>query len=211
MSEIKWEEIATVKKGGRREIVLSGPSISKRIEDEGLDLSLFTLSDLNCLFLTKTCIESVPPELSKLSNLVNLSLHSNKLKCLPPEIGALTKLKNLDVSSNALTELPPEISSLTELYSVNLGSNQLSSLPNLSLSTKLAVLDLSHNNFTEFPDICHADLSHLSELKLNANQIEAIPSDINVLSSLKVFDISENKLKAVPGELCDLKLKGKLS
>ncbi|GLH14321.1 Protein lap4 [Gryllus bimaculatus] len=202
MSEI-WREIETAKSENRYELKLSGPDISKKIEQGGIHRALFSLKGLNFLQCSDTCLEVVPDDIGKLENLTSLLLHSNKITSLPSTIGKLTKLKLLDVSSNRLEYVPREISQLGQLTSLNLTANALKDIPSLIGNTKLSILDLSHNQFENFPDICHQELVHLSEVKLNGNKIKEIPSAICNLSSLKLLDIADNCITVVPGELAD--------
>jgi Leucine-rich repeat (LRR) protein len=77
-------------------------------------------------------------------------------------------------------------------------------------NTKLSILDLSGNQFEEFPDICYPDLVHLAEVKLNGNKLKEVPPAVKELNSLKVLDLGDNGLTSVPGEIADInKLKGK--
>lgn len=204
-----WSEISSVQKENRHELVLSGSEISERIKKSGLDTSIYTLNALNYLNISETCLEIISDDLSKLINLQTLVLHSNKLEKLPNTIKNLIKLKTLDVSRNSILELPSEISELQQLSSLNASSNQLTTIPTLSKNVKLSILDLANNKIQSFPDICYKELVHLAELKLNKNEIETIPGSIKNLSALKVFDISENKLSAIPYEVYECsKLKG---
>jgi internalin A len=87
----------------------------------------------------------------------------------------------------------------------------LSVFPCMSENTKLIILDLSGNQFEEFPDICYSDLVHLVEVKLNGNQLKEVPPAVKELNSLKVLDLGDNSLSSVPGEIAGInKLKGKL-
>ncbi|KAL7292807.1 hypothetical protein TKK_0013633 [Trichogramma kaykai] len=198
-----WHEIAQVKKENRHELKLTGNHISEKIAANGLDPELFNLEGINYLNIDHTCLEEVPEEIGKLENLTNLVLHSNQIKKLPASISKLSKLKVLDCSRNKLENLPEELSNLPSLTTLSFGSNLLTSLPPQILNTKLSVIDLSHNKLEIFPDICHAELVHLSEIKLNDNLIKEIPFNISVLPVLKVLDLGNNKISVVPGELAD--------
>lgn len=204
-----WPEISTAATENRHELILSGPNVSQRISRDGLDPALFNLSALNLLRISETNLEDVPDEIAKLVNLQSLLLHSNKLKKITPKIGELCKLKMLDLSRNELAEMTDRLCNLVQLTTLNLSSNKLEQFPSLAQNIKLSVLDLANNNLEEFPDICHAELVHLSEVKLNGNKLKAIPFEISVLPALKMLDLSSNSITVLPGELADVsKLKG---
>ncbi|XP_076254595.1 leucine-rich repeat-containing protein 47-like isoform X2 [Rhynchophorus ferrugineus] len=198
-----WPEIEAAKKEHRRELSLSGSEISKRIDDSGLDITLFSLSELNYLSLTDTNVHKIPSEILKLNNLQTLILHSNKIKYCDQNIFKLPKLKVLDLSRNLLTSLPDNITTLLQIVSLNLSYNKLDAFSILSNCTKLAVLDLSNNNLKLFPNVCFDYMISLSEIKLHGNKIEEIPTNIDNLPSLKTIDLSENCIKVLPGELAD--------
>ena len=209
-----WHVIRTAAAENKHELVLSGPAISELIEKRGFDKSLFNLQHLNYLNITQTCLQEVPEEIGQLMNLTNLVLHSNEISKIPDTIGKLEKLKVLDCSRNKLTSLPDEIGKLPQLITMNLSANLLKILPSQIGNTKLSVLNLSNNQFEAFPDICYPELVHLSEIYVNGNQIKEIPAAINQLSSLKILNVVDNLISAVPGEIADcnklkeLQLKG---
>ena len=69
------------------------------------------------LELSRIGLESLPPEIGKLTNLMMLDLSDNRLTSLPPEIGNLKKLIMLDLDNNQITHLPKEIINLElEIY-----------------------------------------------------------------------------------------------
>lgn len=189
-----WYEIIQVVKENRHELILSGADISEQISRNGLDPSLFKLDGLNYLHISQTCLEDVPKDIGKLHNLTNLVLYSNAIKKLPSTIENLNKLKILDCSRNKLEDVPAELKNLPQLMTLNLGSNLLAHLPSQVSNVKLCSVDLSHNKFEAFPDICYSELIHLGEIKLNDNLIKEIPTNISVLPSLKLLDLGNNQL-----------------
>ncbi|XP_071448041.1 leucine-rich repeat-containing protein 47-like [Hetaerina americana] len=200
---MEWSEVVSAKLEKRHELVISGEKYSEKIEESGLDNSIFTLGNLNYLSITETCLNILSDEIGNLNNLSTLVLHSNRLTKLPSTIGQLQKLKMLDVSRNQLSVLPEEISDLTQLTSLNLATNCLVSLPSFERNVKLGHLDVSWNCLEDFPDVCHASLGTLADIKLNGNKIKEIPSSIAILSSLKLLNLSDNSIKVVPAELAD--------
>ena len=189
-----WFEIIQVVKENRHELVLTGADISEKISQNGLDPALFKLEGINYLNISHTCLEEVPDDIGNLQNLTNLVIHSNVIKKLPNTIENLIKLKVLDCSRNKLQEVPSELENLPQLMTLNLGLNLISHLPSQVSNVKLCTLDLSHNRFEIFPDICYSELVHLAEVRLNDNLIKEIPSNICVLPSLKLLDLSNNQI-----------------
>lgn len=190
-----WDAVKQAAAENRHELVLTGASVSKLIKRTGgLDRHLFDLCHLNYLSVTQTCLYKIPDEIGLLTNLTALVLHSNEIAALSPAIGKLAKLKLLDCSRNKLAELPRELDSLPQLSTMNLASNCLCTLPSQSANTKLSVLDLSNNRFETFPDVCHAELVHLSEIRVNGNAITAIPAAIGQLQALKILNVADNAI-----------------
>lgn len=189
-----WHVIRTAAAENKHELVLSGPVISELIEKRGFDKSLFNLQHLNFLNITQTCLQEIPEEIEKLQNLTTLVLHSNQISKIPNTIEKLEKLKVLDCSRNKLTSLPDEIGKLPQLTTMNLSSNLLTLLPSQATNVKLSVLNLSNNKFENFPDVCYAELIHLSEIYVNGNEIKEIPTTINQLPSLKILNVADNSI-----------------
>ncbi|KAG0410960.1 hypothetical protein HPB47_011901 [Ixodes persulcatus] len=201
-----WQEVDHARVEKRCELVLSGPAISKRIEEADLDASVFTLSHLNFLEVSNTCLSTIPDGIARLVNLTRLVLSANQLAKLPADLGKLRKLKFLDVSRNRIEDLPIEISNLTELQSLIVAGNQLRSLPaEFSKLNRLIVLNFSNNQVEEFPSfLTESRFDFLTELVANNNRIEALPAKVAAtLPSLKTLDVANNAVKLVPGEVGD--------
>lgn len=190
--EDSWEAVKQAADENRHELVLTGASVSGLIEKSGLDKNLFDLHHLNYLCITQTCLQKIPNEIEKLTNLTTLVLHSNQIDELPNTIGKLIKIKILDCSRNQLTSLPLALNNLPQLSVMNFGSNLLQSIPSQYTNIKLSILDLSNNRLDTFPDICYAELVHLSEIYVNGNQITEIPATISRLQALKILNVADN-------------------
>ncbi|XP_064461002.1 leucine-rich repeat-containing protein 47-like [Ornithodoros turicata] len=207
-----WQEVQHAKVEKRCELVLSGPPISKRIEEEGhFDASVFALTHLNFLEVSHTCLSTLPDGIARLVNLTRLVLSANQLTQVPAELGSLKKLKFLDISNNGLESIPPELSRLSELQSFNVSFNKLSFLPDdfKSLS-HLIVLNFACNEIVDFPTfLTEGKFDFLTEVVGNKNCIASLPRGLEgSLPALKVLDVSANNIKEVPGEIGDcLKLK----
>ncbi|HAS38979.1 MAG TPA: hypothetical protein DCS93_00805 [Microscillaceae bacterium] len=61
-----------------------------------------------------------------MTNLTALDLFENQLESIPPEIGKLTKLTNLDLGNNQITHIPSSLKGLTQLKLLNLFMNPIS-------------------------------------------------------------------------------------
>ncbi|XP_046819531.1 leucine-rich repeat-containing protein 47-like [Vespa crabro] len=201
--EKSWDIIKQTADKNKHQLVLTGQSISQLIAENGLDKTLFDLENLNYLNINNTCLQEIPEEIEKLQNLTALVLYSNKIDKLPASIEKLTKLKFLNCSQNKLTSLPDAIGNFPQLSSLNFGTNLLQSIPCQRKNLKLTTLDLSNNNLQVFPDVCYTELIHLCEIYVNMNQIKDIPEQISRLQVLRVLNIADNLLTAVPGELAD--------
>lgn len=206
-----WLEVTTAKAENRHEIKLAGAAISKRISEEGLDKSVFQLTNLNLLNISDTCLTSIPDDIKLLVNLQSLLLFGNKLEVFNENITSLPKLKVLDLSRNQITKIPESLNMMKELMNINLSSNQIDTMPSFGEFPNLISVDISNNKLTTFLDIENANMPHLTDLKLKGNCIEVLPSHVaRVLPALKNFDMGDNQIKVIPGELANLgKLKGK--
>lgn len=195
-----WEEVQTASQEKRYELVLHGREISERIAENGLDLAIFTLINLNFLQISQTGLIELPAEIGSLVNLRTLDLHQNQLSVLPSTVGKLTDLKFLDLSHNNLVELPSEFTHLTNLHTLNVSCNQIVSLPSFIKLQNLCKFDCSHNQLEDFPNGIH-QLQALYELRAKGNKICTLSGEISSNISLKILDLSANQLKTVPQEL----------
>lgn len=205
-----WPEVTTAKSENRHEIKLAGAAISKRITEGGLDKGIFQLTNINLLNISDTCLAAIPDDISRLVNLQSLLLFGNKITVFNENITSLKKLKVLDLSRNLLKSIPDSLNEMKELTNINLSSNEIEEMPKLTDFPNLLTIDLSNNKLTSFLDLENAVMPHLTDLKIKGNAIEVLPSFIvRSLPSLKNFDIGDNKLKSVPGEMANMgKLKG---
>ena len=126
---------------------------------------------------------SVQPSASMLTNVV---LKENNLSLLPVELFQLPNLESLDVSSNHITSISSNIS-----------------------SNSLKFLCLSNNKLIKLP-VTIWYLSNLEELRVKENILQELEEkkdsvDVSKLSgSLKVVDISKNKLNVLPPFVLEL-------
>lgn len=186
----KWPELEKALAGKRRELVLQGPAVDKRISaNGGLSSALYSLKLLNYLEISQCPgLTEIHEDIQQLSNLQSLILCRNKLASIPDVIDNLKFLKVLDLSGNNLKSLPDGITRLNELNTLNVSCNSLEVLPEgFSQCTKLFTVNISKNRITAFPpDFFSERLDLLSTLVASENLIEELNADINKLAGLKV-------------------------
>ncbi|KAM3618491.1 uncharacterized protein V6R79_021013 [Siganus canaliculatus] len=203
----KWPEIEKAATGKRRELVLQGPTVDKRISsDGGLSSAVYSLTLLNYLEVSQCpSLTEIHEDIQHLTNLQSLILCRNKLTSIPNVVESLKCLKVLDLSVNNLSALPVGIAQLKELNTLNVSCNNLEVLPEgLSQCTKLATINISKNRITELPhDFYSEQLDLLSTLVASDNSIEQLSGDISKLASLKMLDLSNNKLSEITANLSD--------
>uniref|UniRef100_A0A1A8FB58 Leucine rich repeat containing 47 n=1 Tax=Nothobranchius korthausae TaxID=1143690 RepID=A0A1A8FB58_9TELE len=201
----KWPEIEKAATEKRRELVLQGNTIDKRISSiGGLTSSIYSLQLLNYLEVSQCpSLTEIHEDIQQLTNLQSLILCRNKLTIIPEVIGSLKSLKVLDLSVNNLKALPEGITQLRELNTLNVSCNCLEVLPGgLSQCTKLSTINISKNRITCFPpDLFSENLDLLSTLVASDNLIEELCGEIHKLSALKVLDVSNNKVREIPSDL----------
>lgn len=187
----KWPQIEKAATEKRRELVLQGGDVDKRISScGGLPPSLYSLHLLNYLEVSQCpSLTEIHEEIQHLTNLQSLVLCRNKLTSVPDVIGILQSLKVLDLSANNLKGLPQGIAQLKELNTLNVSCNCLEALPDgLSQCTKLSTINVSRNHITAFPpDLFSERLDLLSTLVASDNSIQELSGDICKLSALKVI------------------------
>jgi len=156
------------------------------------------------LDLSNRGIESLPPEIGKLTKLTVLDLSYNQLTSLPPELEKITKLTELHLSGNQLSSIPKGIGKLANLKLLYLSNNQLTSLPpEIGELANLRALDLVSNELTSVPkELSH--LKNLTKLNIRLNPLTSIPNELGQLRNLKRLDLAVAKLTTIPKELCRL-------
>ncbi|XP_005100287.3 leucine-rich repeat-containing protein 47 [Aplysia californica] len=199
-----WEEVETAQREKRRELMLHGSLVNKRIEESGLDDTIFTLENLNNLKIAGTPLPAISDGLGGLVNLMNLSLENNQLTQLPDTVGNLKSLKSLDVSGNKLTLLPESLVKLTNLQSLNTNLNMLTSFPDISNLKQLAFVSISKNKLSCLPEgICDPSLCLLSQIEADCNSITDLPPELSQLPHLMKLNVASNKLDTLPLELSE--------
>lgn len=198
----KWPEVEKAEAGKRRELVLQGPVVDRRISSSGgLTSAVYSLTLLNYLEVSQCpSLTEIHGDIQRLTNLQSLILCRNKLALVPDVFDKLQSLKVLDLSVNNLTVLPEGITLLRELNTLNVSCNNLEVLPSgLSRCTKLSNINISKNRITEFPADFYSDnLDLLSTLVASDNLIEQLSGEIYKLSALKVSSASYLSMNELP-------------
>ncbi|KAF9351584.1 Leucine-rich repeat serine/threonine-protein kinase 2 [Mortierella sp. AD094] len=165
------------------------------------------------LNLSHNQFTEVPMELCKLAHLQVLIMSQNRIEGPFPHqlCSSLSQLKTLKLCSNQITSLPHTLARLDKLESLSMGSvyggNLLASFPSncIQYMTALRELDLSHNKICFLPaDIGHLH-SHLRQLVVSDNKLEAIPKSIGLCKELRNLNLGRNQLTSLPTEIADLK------
>lgn len=91
--------------------------------------SLFKLSYIKTLIISKNKLTFLPESLGQLTELESIYAFSNHLVSLPESIGQLKQLEILCISDNELTDLPESLLELTSLKDISLAANEALNLP----------------------------------------------------------------------------------
>ena len=90
---------------------------------------ILQLTSLEALELTDNPLESVSPEISRLTKLVNLSLDRTLIKTLPKEMAQMPRLERLTLQKTPIEMIPDEVWHMTNLVISEIGYHSLLALP----------------------------------------------------------------------------------
>lgn len=162
--------------------------------------SLESLSLRNCFLSTFDERSS-----SRLTSLSELNLSNNRISNLQPShLAFMSELSVLDLSKNNLSKLDNEIfSSNFKLRKVMLDDNHLGVLPNFTLANnrQFEIYIFSCKNCgltTGHPEIFKI-MPTIVSLNLSYNNFTFIDNMLMYISSLRLLDVSYNKLKVLTG------------
>nr|CDS28848.2 leucine rich repeat containing protein 47 [Hymenolepis microstoma] len=207
-----WPEVDSSRKENRRELVVSNR--------DTFDPSVYTLTQLNFLDISRCPLHEITDDLSNLTALSKLSLQHDEIIAVSLGLGQLRNLKFLDLSFNSISNLPsnifdnlslletlildsnklselPSLEGLIELHIFSVSNNQLLSLPGtLTCCTKLKSVDVSGNNIEEISnEVPWFSLSNIQHFYLNGNQLKDVPSGLTECKRLRDLQLKENPLK----------------
>ncbi|RVW42886.1 putative LRR receptor-like serine/threonine-protein kinase [Vitis vinifera] len=196
--------------------------LSRNYINGSIPASFGRLSLTNLSLFGNRISGSIPDEISNISTLEELVLEANQLgEQLPPSLGKLSYLKRLVLSANNFTGAIPEnfhnLKNLTDLIDGNDLSGKIpdwignwtkldklylqgtsmdgpipSIISQLKNLTELLISDLSGPT-TSFPNL--KDMNKLKTLVMrNCSITGEIPEDIGNIESLKLLDLTFNKL-----------------
>lgn len=119
-----------------------------------------------------------------------------KLKALPRQLlqrGA--DAVKVELQRNRLRQIT-DISQLTNLKELNLSRNEFTDFPvEIRALRQLKTLYLNQNNIKTIPENVFPSLEKLNFLKLSTNRLEKLPSDISRCQDLTYLNLSNNCLK----------------
>ncbi|KAI1373162.1 hypothetical protein F4677DRAFT_430417 [Hypoxylon crocopeplum] len=156
---------------------------------ESVDLTRFVAADNELETIDDAIFPDIDPrELANeedtegniFGGLESLDLHGNTLIALPMGLRRLQLLTSLNLASNKLTNNCLEIVS------------QLSTIRDLKLGNNLLYGRMEENYF--------ANLQNLEILDLHGNNISSLPDNVDKLVRLRMLNLNENAIEALPFE-----------
>ncbi|KAF7636898.1 hypothetical protein Mgra_00003638 [Meloidogyne graminicola] len=150
-------------------------------------------------------IQNIPNQIfSNLIDLIYLDLSNNNLDTLPPQLRRLTNLQVLKLSNNPLTNFQfKQAPGSNKLRVIEL-RNTHRTLQNLTLSFEdiptLQELNLAMNELTKIPETL-ISLKNLRKLDLSFNKLTKLEFTEGTFPNLETFNISGNDLVALPSQI----------
>ncbi len=115
-----------------------------------------------------------------------------------------TKIVKINLSENHLEQVPCELFQLASLTNLDLKYNKIKSLPSssdyssTSFSAKLETLCLDYNELKSLPNDMMWGLAHsLTNLSIQKNSLEEIPTGLWLMPKLKVLKLAKNRLSTL--------------
>lgn len=91
---------------------------------------LFWFPNLQILEMFSNNINSIPPEISKLTRLKELLLSGNNIKEIPVELYELKNLEKLSLNGNPIKSISSDIKNLKKLNNIQINYTNITTLPN---------------------------------------------------------------------------------
>lgn len=162
-------------------------------------LSQVTVLDLSHNEVTSHWIG--PTTFSDMSRLMSLDLGYNKLSRIDATaFRALFTLQSLSLQHNEIESLAENaFANNRNLHTLSLSGNRLTSLDAASFSglEVLNALFLDNNRLLHVHPGSFANVTGLMELNLGQNRLDAVPSAISMLHSLRSLDLSYNRIREI--------------
>ena len=177
-------EVRTVKPNNKTEYI-SKKSLCQHQPDSSTDLSLPNV---------------VENEIDIFCDLDQLLIDNNSLASIHKCIFQMTSLTVLRVQSNEITLLPLELGSLFNLRVFDVSKNKLKSIPDLQNCILMEEVNISSNDFDEFPD-CILAMKNLKSLNISCNKIKRIPYKLGFHDMLSMLNVYHNPITDPPYEL----------
>lgn len=182
---------------------------------------IYSLVGLETLLLSDNKIVAVKDEFENLQGLRTLDLGKNKIRNISDAIGSCFQLTTLKLGNNEFQEIPDSskschitylVGKLSLLETLEVQENpNLLGLPITCTSLRQLKTLLIYNTMSDHFPFALESWTGMTELiiKLNA-KIEEIPESISTLEELRVLDVSECALTAIPDSIGNLKALTKL-
>jgi Leucine-rich repeat (LRR) protein len=154
--------------------------------------------NISYLFLDHNNISCLPDEISKLPRLVQLHVQFNKISKIPASFGELTSLEECSLAGNQIDVLCDCFGEIQLLESLDLSKNNLNELPPSIARIHIGILNISKNQFTEFPAVLR-HMGAFESLVLCGNPISKIPNE-EFFQKLNVAElkICGTNIKSIP-------------
>ena len=147
-------------------------------------MDVFNVAEEDSEDLSYSDLDTFPEFLlERNDSILSLQLDHNNISIIPRCVVSFQNLVSLDMSNNRISYISPEIGNLLKLRTLIMRNNRLddSSIPKeLAQLKSLQVLNISGNHLQEFPP-SFLELTNLKRLYFGANNLTAIPRDIQQL------------------------------
>ncbi len=156
------------------------------------------LGKIKILQLAGNDIETLPPNINRLSAARRINFSKNKLSQLPSSFAGLDSLEVVIFYENNFSEIPPPVSGLKNLIELDFYYNNIDEIPQaLTGLEKLERLYQSFNNIETLPDTLRS-MKNLRRLYVHHNRLTVIPQWITGLDSLEILGVGYNQLVYFP-------------
>ncbi len=189
-----------------------------------IPVEVCVMTRLQRLFLHNNCLDHLPSQICQLSGLLTLTIDENPIQKLPFRFGYLPLRSGYDIGfqifkcdSSKFIE-PPEqvmcqgsdraIQFLKVFAEVEDGSESFSLREwnlldwplsfGLSFMHHVAVLDVAHNNFSNFHPSILLNMNRLVTLDLSFNRVSEIPLTITNLTNMQNLFLQGNPITVLP-------------